>query len=1454
MSGLHFDITGDNSNILRKLQETKEGVKSTSKQIEESGVTIEDLFGRLAKGAAAIGAGFTAKELISKIVNVRGEFQQLEVAFKTMLGSETKANTLMTQLVDTAAKTPFDLQGVANGAKQLLAYGLESDKVNGTLIRLGDIASGLSIPLGDLVYLYGTTMTQGRLYTQDLNQFIGRGIPMVKELAKQFNVAESEVRELVTAGKVGFPEVQRAIESMTNKGSKFGGLMEEQSKTITGQISNIGDAITTAFNSLGQQSEGVINASLSGVSALVENWQKVGQILVGLVATYGTYKVACMAVTAIHSAQVVGLGALTTAEAVHYGWIVMMQKAQAILNATMLTNPYVLLSVALVGAGAAIWTFADHTTTAEKVLADYNKTKEKTAELEKKHKEKIDNLLNSARDDSMSNLTRQKSLEQLQKEYPKIFKDYDIETLKLADILKLKKLINEEDSKRSSEKIKGDYKTTQDQIKYEEDYLKRLNSNANTDNYAERKSVAYKLKQLYLLRSNQEKDLLNDNLSQYKVNIANYSKEKVKAELKALQDARKSGKRVNVNGISMAGSRLDSYIESLSGSLSGKKDKVKDKSYWEELKKNTQGDLDALTDIEAKGKEGEALRKKITEYDERLKAYSVSSSNKDSNEAAKLAEQHKKNTNKSNDEEIALELSNQQKSISLLEEGRAKKIAQIKFNYQSQEEEIKKQAKQLAETNKDAGIKGNANGLTDSQQKKIDEANKLNNESRLKATNDLHKEEIESMRNYLMEYGTFQQQKLAITEEYAEKISKAQTEGEKLTLEKQRDSALTNVDVKAAQQNIDWQSVFGDLGMILKEQVQPTIDNLKTIVSSDQFQNSSVEDQQKIYDILSKLEQQSGSLGKDMFKDVSRDLELYRNSLNRYNEAQERANKALNDLTSAQNNLKKAQENGGDTTAAQNAVDVAQESFNQASESVKFFSDKVQENSESLTTSAEKTRGALLGLSQGLSALKSGSLQQAFDGIKGIGKSIGGKIGEAIGFIDPTGIISEVLGIADLLKDGISSIFVSLQDSVYEAVEGILNDVFSGDIITKPLGNAMEHVNNILNTITFGGMNSWLGDGDSDVNLERDLEYLAQSNSNLKQSIDNLSDKMNDASVTDANDIYETQKANLEQLMKNKQEAMYRSGDASKDGTWWKGYTDGEHSSFYKVNKGMSDSDWKAVSKAAGVSVKNASDFFNLTSEQMANVANDATSYYTKIKNLADDGYKDAAQYMDDYIDYYKQLDELENSYREKLTDVSFDSVRDEFKNTLLDMESSTEDFTSNFEKMIQNAIVESLMTQKYDKLIKSWYNNFAKYMENDGKIDTNEQNSLKNEWDDIVSQGVAERDALKNAMGWNTSSSSTQDSTSKGYNTMDQETGNELNGRFTALQVLAENNNQTSLSILSCITQYLGIFTSSNGILDEIKNLTITSNSYLENIAKYTKDLIGCGEKLDKLIKVMEG
>lgn len=291
---LYFDVLLNDESLQQGLQRSRESFRSLGESANAELQSMDGFMAKAAQTAAGLFAVDKIKDFVSQLALVRGEYQQLEVAFETMLGSKSKADALMGQLIDTAATTPFEMSEVAEASKMLLAYGMEGDKVNETLIRLGDIAAGLSMPLKDLAFLYGTTMVQGRLYTQDLNQFLGRGIPLADELAKQFGKNKSEVKKLVEEGKIGFPEVQKAIEALTGEGSKFGGLMEKQSKTIKGQLSNIEDAWEQMINEIGKSQEGNISGVLDITGKLIENWRTIGKVVLSVVAIYGSYKAATM--------------------------------------------------------------------------------------------------------------------------------------------------------------------------------------------------------------------------------------------------------------------------------------------------------------------------------------------------------------------------------------------------------------------------------------------------------------------------------------------------------------------------------------------------------------------------------------------------------------------------------------------------------------------------------------------------------------------------------------------------------------------------------------------------------------------------------------------------------------------------------------------------------------------------------------------------------------------------------------------------------------------------------------------------------------------------------------------------------------------------------------------------------------------------------------------------------
>ena len=656
--------------------------------------------------------------------------------------------------------------------------------------------------------------------------------------------------------------------------------------------------------------------------------------------------------------------------------------------------------------------------------------------------------------------------------------------------------------------------------------------------------------------------------------------------------------------------------------------------------------------------------------------------------------------------------------------------------------------------------------------------------------------EQEAMYKYLRNYGTFREQQQAITEEYSKKIAEAggaDTWQGKL-LQKEMEQALSGIDLEKLKQGINWELVFGDLDKVSKESLNKVKQQLKDFKNSEEYKNMAVDQKKVIDEALNNIQTtliDKGGLLADLPE-----------QLNELAIAQE-------ELAQAQEEYNEAMKSGTDEQKA-----AATKKLNDAQ--------KKQQNAENnVQKSADKARNNLISLSDAINELGSSSDSSL--------TSVGNLV---------NGILDIVGEGGDKISGIIGSIFSLLDNIGSQGLDGFIGNV------VKSMANAAYGA---WNTV-FG----WTGidfGGESDPHLQEDLERLSLSNQDLINSLDNLADKMDDSALADATGIYEQQKENIEKQMANTQEMMQRSAAAYSNGFLGIG---GTHSSNKKINDAMSAEDWHRISEAAGVSVRNASDFWNLTSEQMYNVANNATDLYSKIKQYADDGYQNASQYMDSYIDYWKQLEELEDTYREKLTDTSFDTVRDEFKNSLLDMESDAEDFAENFEKMMQQAVVESMMSDTYAKRLKDWYKNFANAMEG-GELTGAEQADLKAQWDQMVSDALAERDAIMQAMGWDSSSTEQQSASSRGFGTeMTHEDAGELSGRFTAvyesnLRIEAAEQQQTVAitelrgSISALTAQASGMY----NIADETR--TILANSYLElqeirenteDAAKYLKDI----------------
>lgn len=713
---------------------------------------------------------------------------------------------------------------------------------------------------------------------------------------------------------------------------------------------------------------------------------------------------------------------------------------------------------------------------------------------------------------------------------------------------------------------------------------------------------------------------------------------------------------------------------------------------------------------------------------------------------------------------------NQQDEINLMKEGSEKKRRQIELDYQKEIDEIKKQRKKWEDaqggklTSEQREVLGNrASNAMQSREKGLAAITNIENQAAIKANE-----------RYLKSYGTFMQKRQAITDEYTRKISEATTQGDKDILQKEKEKALSSLDLEKLKQGINWELVFGDLDKVSKESLNKVKQQLRDFKNSEEYKNMAVDQKKVIDEALNNIQStliDKGGLLADLPEQLS---EL---------------SKAQEELSQAQEEYNEAMKNGTDAQK-----EAATKKLNDAQ--------KRQQNAQTnVQKSTDKTTSNLIALSNVITQLGSNSEIS----LSQVG-SLAGNIVDI--FADESEKLGGIIGAAFSLLDTIGT----------QGLDGFVDNLF---------GSVFRAVGGIWDTLTFG----LIGNKESDPYLKDDLEKLTISNQDLKASLDNLAEKMDESAVADATGLYEQQKKNIEEQIANTQEMMRRSGAAYSNGFLGIG---GTHSSNKRVNDAMSADDWRRVSEVAGVSVTSASDFWNLTSEQMYNVANNATDLYSKIKQYADDGYQNASQYMDSYIEYWKQLDELEDTYREKLTDTSFDSVRDEFKDKLLDMESDAEDFAEDFEKMMQQAVVESMMSDTYASRLKTWYKNFANSM-TDGTLTGTEQNNLKSQWDQMVNDALAERDAIMQAMGWEGSSSEQQSASSRGFGTeMTHEDAGELSGRFTAvyesnLRIETAEQQQTV-----AITELRGSISALTAQATEMYNIadetrTILANSYLE-------------------------
>ena len=732
----------------------------------------------------------------------------------------------------------------------------------------------------------------------------------------------------------------------------------------------------------------------------------------------------------------------------------------------------------------------------------------------------------------------------------------------------------------------------------------------------------------------------------------------------------------------------------------------------------------------------------------------------------------------------ALQAENRKEEIDRMQAGTEKKLAQIEYDYNARKEEINRQEADWKRENKEAGLSTGDNGLTREQQDELEKARASNTESRKKAEADVYREEAEAMRDYLKEYGTFQQQKLAIAEEYAEKIRKAQSQGERLTLEKQRDAAVHKVDMESLTQKIDWGAAFGDLTGLLADQMKNLLGELKQYVKTDEFKKSGAADQQVVYDAIERIQSMlPGGNGTLDFARLQTQMHALGDAVTRVQNAELQQEAAFARLKAAQTDYNKALESGNqaEIERTQIALQTAQSSSVSADEEYLNATSEMKALAGEVKSASRDTVDGLNMVSDGLHGFASGTLQGSFEGIQnmltGLSKlNIGGKVGDAISRMSETlssagvigQIISAILSILDLLKDGIGPIISSLIDTIFNAITGILDNILSGDLFKQIGGSLVKGIGGLLNTVSFGGFNKLFGIGGNAREVQAAIDRLTDRNEKLQTSIEDLTDTIKASkgtkSVEAYRDAYKYQKeTNANYLQIAQEQARYSKSHHS-----WNYYWGGFSQAQIDKLSGQIGRRWDG-------------NLWSLSPEEMKALRSNV-DMWTQIQNTGKGGYGGRlTEKLDDYIDQAGKLEELTDQLYEGLTGISFDGMYSSFIDNLMNMKYGAKDAAEDISEYFMRAMLSNKIGEMYSDKLKGWWEKFGKAME-DNELTEAERNALMEEYMQYMDEALALRDNLAAATGYDKTQQggTSQSAKAGGFTAMTQDQGTKLEGMFT--------------------------------------------------------------------------
>lgn len=1381
-----IDLTAviDNEEAIRKFRELRNIARNATTSVVTDADRMDYAMQRFAATLGKIGVGVSLAGLVRQIAATRGEFQQLEVAFTTLLQNKEKADALMAEMVDLAAKTPFDLKGVADGARQLLAYGFAAEDITGTLTRLGNVAAGLGLPLERLTYLYGTTAVQGRLYARDMLQFTSSGIPVLQEMAKMYGKTTEEINEMVSAGKIGFEDVKKVIEGMTNEGGQFYNLMQEQSKTITGLISNLGDALDTMFNDIGKSQEGIISNVLQGTISLVENYQKVLDILVPLVATYGTYRAALIATAAIEKVQ----ATITATKAIleQTKMLTRATQAQILFNKAVKANPYVLAASALVGLVTLIYQFSDGGYNAAKAQKDLN--------------ESIANA-------SAGAIAEQRELARLKGELEGCTegtKEYEETKKKIID------KFGQYDSSLKQEALSVQTLT--------EKYSSL--SQAIMDSYNARQYEQFSASQ-----SKQLEETITKNLDKLYNRLLKEVGDEKGAELYAkIRDSIISGQeldddiiavldRIQNKGTIIADSRIDSWIknireaqkladetdaqarrrfgintpqkqnenESPKNEVQNKVAAVHNKAYWENLKKEAQGAIDAM-DISLKGTaEWKKLEAQIVEYDAKIKQFNTSDKTVKSVSDAqkKLAELILAN-------DRALE----QSRLDIMKDGLNKELAEIDFQTEQRKQAISKAREEEKEasggkltnereqvfTTQMANLEAKANDERIAARKKYaKEYNKISKQITDSALSEEERkyqgikdkyaefrkwvetakaggnitsdqaegleikinqaETTEALKAIVDEYGTAED-KITEIHEKAEKARQVATENGRSDLiakiaqwEKDQISAI---EASVIEQSDLWKQLLGDLDRMTTDQLQEAISQARQLIANST--NLSIQDTQALL----------GSVENAYKKLTTRNpFKALKDAYDRYRKAVKSGNK--DDIASAWADV-------------QTATQRVKKTF---SEMIKIVSDLGGALDSDVVDGFNKIDSIV------------GNAMNAFEGFGKKGKKSTEDIIKGLSGV--TGIITTIIGLFDD-----SARQAEIQAEKNRQLEGTWDSI----------NYQVERYIDLLETA--GGSEYFENAEKALSSIQKGIDLTIRSLTDFPTGeVDKITGILKVISFAGGRDI----------------------------NTSLLGVSKEDYETLKQVYEVLQSGDKDAI-----IALKDNEDLFKLLPKWMQDLINKL-------------------------IDYDDQLKKTQEDINKDLFQTTTSDMEDAIISWLKNVKDGSDEASEYLEDAMRDALLESFKIEQLRPRLQEFYKKYAQYADTDqdNKLDltADEISKLREEWKDIIDWSKEQTEGIRDVIG-ESSSLSAQTASTRGYQVMSQDEGEEMNGRLSDVQAKTGN-------ILAAVEFVKSLSAEQLNRTTDIRDIMIQLNGNVADIRSYTRVLPTMNETLTSMNRKLD-